>query len=46
VSVYVVVTVGEADTVAPEVALKPKGGDQEYVVAPVPVKVTPVPPMQ
>ena len=46
VNVYVVVTVGEAVTLVPEVPLNPNGGSHEYVVAPLPVKVTLAPPTQ
>lgn len=46
VTVYVVVIVGEAVTLVPEVPLNPKGGVHEYVLAPLPVKVTLAPPTQ
>jgi hypothetical protein len=45
VTVYVVVTVGDAFTVGPEVALRPVAGDQLYVFAPLAVRFT-LPPVQ
>lgn len=41
-----VVTVGDALTVVPDVLLNPADGAHEYVVAPLPVKVTLAPPTQ
>lgn len=46
VTVYIVVVAGVAVTTAPEVELKPTEGDQEYVVAPPPVKETGATPRQ
>lgn len=43
ITVYVVVTVGVAVTVAPVLALKPAAGDQEYVTAPLAVKLVGLP---
>jgi hypothetical protein len=43
VIVYVVVTVGEAETVAPVVALNPVAGAQAYVLAPLAVMLTELP---
>lgn len=43
VTVYVVVVVGEAVTVAPVVPLNPVAGDQLYVLAPLAVKVALLP---
>lgn len=39
VTVYVVVTDGDAETLAPDVELSPEGGLHEYVVAPLAVSV-------
>ena len=46
ITVYVVVVVGLAVTVAPVVALNPVAGDQPYVIPPEAVNETPVLPKQ